>query len=82
MSRVSILIPKNVCTTCIKAKVAKRITRPVKALVILDLESSSFCLSPPDAIQLIAPWISIAKNIKDPIINASPIAEGNTLAKF
>ncbi len=81
MSRVKILIPKNVSTSCIIAKTEKSTTIPIKADVILPRADSIPALSPPEDIHWIAPIISIKKNIIFPTTKASEIKAGNKACK-
>jgi hypothetical protein len=76
MSRVRIDIPKKCSISLIIANVAKRITIPIKALVILPLAPSSACLSPPDEIHCIAPIINIKRKTTEPTTKRIVIMAG------
>jgi len=68
MSRVNIEMPKKFSISFSMAKMEKRMTTPIIALVILCFASSSAFLSPPDEIHWMAPIIIIKKKNKTPII--------------
>lgn len=75
MSSTSMSIPKKFSISFTIAKVTKRMTKPVKAFVSLDLALSSLVLSPPDVIHAIAPVIIRKKKTKDPIIKDKVTSE-------